>query len=229
MTNGLDIPRIKAICFDLDGTLVETDDAIVARLVSMLRPFAFLSPERDLRALARQIVMFGETPVNRVLAFLDRTHLDNALAPLLGALHRMRGESTPREIKVVPGVLPMLQALQPRYPLALVTTRDQSSTHQILEETGLAPLFRCVATARTRRRTKPHPAPLLWAARRLGVDPEACLMVGDTTVDIRAGAAAKAQTVGVLCGFGERQELLSAGACLILESPASLARILLQS
>jgi phosphoglycolate phosphatase len=53
-------------------------------------------------------------------------------------------------------------------------------------------------------------------------------MVGDTTVDIRAGIAAKAQTVGVLCGFGEREELLRAGAHLILESPASLAGVLLQ-
>jgi HAD superfamily hydrolase (TIGR01509 family) len=228
MTNGLDIPRIQAVCFDLDGTLVETDDAFVARLEGILRPFAFLSPEKDLRPLARRIVMLGETPVNRMLAFLDRVHLDEALAPLLRALHKVRGENTPRDIKTVPGVRPMLEALQSRYSLALVTTRDQDSTHQIVEETGLATMFRCVATARTRRRTKPHPAPLLWAARQLGVDPEACLMVGDTTVDIRAGIAAKAQTVGVLCGFGEREELLRAGAHLILESPASLAGVLLQ-
>jgi len=52
-------------------------------------------------------------------------------------------------------------------------------------------------------------------------------MVGDTTVDIRAGVAAGAQTVGVLCGFGERGELERAGADLILESTTELADVLL--
>lgn len=52
-------------------------------------------------------------------------------------------------------------------------------------------------------------------------------MVGDTTVDIRAGRAAGAQTVGVLSGFGERQELEEAGADVILERALDLADLLL--
>ena len=54
---------------------------------------------------------------------------------------------------------------------------------------------------------KPHPEPLLFAAKAMGVDPAACLMIGDTTIDIRTGVAAGAQTVGVLCGFGTEDEL----------------------
>jgi phosphoglycolate phosphatase len=53
-------------------------------------------------------------------------------------------------------------------------------------------------------------------------------MVGDTTVDIRAGVAAGAQTVGVLCGFGQRHELERAGANLILENTTELAEVLMQ-
>jgi phosphoglycolate phosphatase len=60
----------------------------------------------------------------------------------------------------------------------------------------------------------------------MGVDPQACLMVGDTTVDIRAGRAAGAQTIGVLCGFGTQRELERAGADLIVSSTADLAEIL---
>ena len=52
-------------------------------------------------------------------------------------------------------------------------------------------------------------------------------MVGDTTVDIRAGKAAGAQTVGVLCGFGQEPELRRAGADLILPDTAALAQVLL--
>jgi phosphoglycolate phosphatase-like HAD superfamily hydrolase len=56
--------------------------------------------------------------------------------------------------------------------------------------------------------------------------PENCLMVGDTTVDIRAGKAAGTQTVGVLCGFGQEAELRRAGADLIIASTAVLPQLL---
>jgi phosphoglycolate phosphatase-like HAD superfamily hydrolase len=59
------------------------------------------------------------------------------------------------------------------------------------------------------------------------VAPENCLMIGDTSVDIRAGKAAGAQTVGVLCGFGEEQELRRLGADLILPRTPDLIPVLL--
>jgi phosphoglycolate phosphatase len=61
----------------------------------------------------------------------------------------------------------------------------------------------------------------------MGVDPEACLMIGDTTMDIRAGVSAGAQTVGVLCGFGQRDELKRAGADLILDTTSQLEQYFL--
>ena len=67
---------------------------------------------------------------------------------------------------------------------------------------------------------------MVWAARQMGLEPQECLMIGDTTVDIRAGKAAGAQTVGVLCGFGDEKELRRAGADLILPSTADLAQVL---
>ncbi|RMG97178.1 MAG: HAD family hydrolase, partial [Chloroflexi bacterium] len=77
------------------------------------------------------------------------------------------------------------------------------------------------------RRLKPHPSPVLLAAKRLNLPPDACLMVGDTTVDIRAARSAGAWSAGVLCGFGEQEELEKAGAHLILPSTADLHHYLL--
>jgi phosphoglycolate phosphatase len=71
-------------------------------------------------------------------------------------------------------------------------------------------------------RLKPHPAPLRHAAAQLNIPIQNCLMVGDTTVDVLAGRRAGAQSVAVLCGFGERRELERAGAHLILDSTAEL-------
>jgi len=73
------------------------------------------------------------------------------------------------------------------------------------------------------RRLKPHPEPVVYAAKELGVDPERCIVVGDTTVDVRAGKRAGALTVGVLCGFGERLEMERLEADLILDTTTDLA------
>jgi phosphoglycolate phosphatase len=122
-----------------------------------------------------------------------------------------------------------LTRLHVSYPMAIVSTRGERGVRAFLDQFGLAPLFHCVASGRTCRRTKPHPAPLLWAARQMGLPPEACLMVGDTTVDILTARAAGAQSVGVLCGFGERAELERAGADLILNTTQELEGVLLGS
>ena len=60
----------------------------------------------------------------------------------------------------------------------------------------------------------------------MGVEPTACLMIGDTTVDIRTGVSAGAQTIGVLCGFGTEDELLRAGAGMILRTTSDLLAVL---
>ncbi len=223
----LDLHRIQAICFDIDGTLSDTDDILVARLARWLQPLAWLpltpAPER----LARRLVMASETPLNELYAATDRLGLDAPLLKLARALRAFLPARQPA-YRLVPGVREMLAALAPHYRLAVVSARPRPSTLGFLEHFGLTPYFQnCIATAETCERTKPDPAPLRWAAHCLGVPPEACLMVGDTTVDIRAGRAAGAQTVGVLCGFGEEAELRRAGANLILPTTADLAAALL--
>jgi HAD superfamily hydrolase (TIGR01509 family) len=223
MNIQFDPDRVRAVLFDLDGTLANTDDAYVNRLARLLRMFKRKS---NARTLARRLVMFAETPTNALLNLFDRLALDELFSPAFSALHRLRGENSPNRIQLIPGAQDALRTLTKLFPLGLVTSREQQSTFNILGTTGITPYFACVATARTCRRSKPHPAPVLWAADQIGVPPGSCLLVGDTTVDIRAGIAAGAQTVGLLCGFGERLELERAGAHLILETPYNLVDIL---
>ena len=68
--------------------------------------------------------------------------------------------------------------------------------------------------------------PLINAAGKKGDAPENCLMIGDTTIDIRTGRSAGAQTVGVLCGFGTEDELVAAGAGMILRTTSDLLAVL---
>jgi N-acetyl-D-muramate 6-phosphate phosphatase len=129
----------------------------------------------------------------------------------------------------IQGIQEALCTLNQYYPLSIVSARDQAGTDAFLAQFQLQGYFRAVASAFTCRYTKPFPDPVIWAAAQMGVAPENCLMVGDTTVDIRAGRSAGAQTIGVLCGFGREAELRKAGADLILPHTALLVETLMLS
>ncbi len=212
-----DASRIRGILFDVDGTLRDTDDMLVSRLARWLRPFRFLLVGKSPEQVARRVVMALEEPFNTLYAWPDRLGWDAALVRWFAWLGRGLPRR-PTSHRLVPGVRAMLQALQGRYPLAVVSARPEASTRDFLRAFDLEPFFCCVATAQTCEHTKPYPDPVLWAARQMGLPPAHTVMVGDTVVDIRAGRAAGAQTVGVLCGFGEEEELRRAGADLIVAS-----------
>jgi HAD superfamily hydrolase (TIGR01549 family) len=221
----LHVSRIRALCFDVDGTLSDTDDVMVGQLVELLHPFHFLFPEKDLIRVARGIVMEADMPGNFLLGIPDLIGLDDEIFALKDWIVRQSKKKT-RSFQLVPGTREMLERLRQLYPLAVVSARDTSSTMEFLRQFNLAVYFKCIATAQTCEHTKPFADPILWAARQMCVSPEACLMVGDTSVDMRAGKAAGAQTVGVLCGFGEEDELRKYGADMILNQTEELVQVL---
>jgi phosphoglycolate phosphatase-like HAD superfamily hydrolase len=120
----------------------------------------------------------------------------------------------------------MLKLMQGRYRMAVVSARDEKSTMRFLTQFDLGKYFDPIVTGLSAPHTKPYPDPILLAAQKMGVQPQECLMIGDTTVDMRAGKAAGAQTLGVLCGFGEEPELQQLGADLILKSTSEVAGLL---
>jgi phosphoglycolate phosphatase len=120
----------------------------------------------------------------------------------------------------------MLKQLHGRYPMAVVSARDEKGTMAFLEQFDLVKYFDAIITGLSAKHTKPYPDPVLLAAKIMSVAPENCLMIGDTTVDVRAGKSAGAQVVGVLCGFGEEAELIKMGADLILPTTPKLIDVL---
>jgi phosphoglycolate phosphatase-like HAD superfamily hydrolase len=223
----LDISRIRALCFDVDGTLSDTDDLWIQKFTKVMQPFSLLFPGHQVEPAARWLVMTLETPGNFLYHLLDRFSIDDQIARLFNYLARHNVGRRPKSMLIIPNVKETILRLAGHFPMAIVSARDSSTTFNFLEQFDLKTHFDCVATAQTCRYTKPFPDPILWAAREMNVSPQECLMVGDTAVDIRAGKAAGAQTVGVLCGFGREDELRLAGADLILLSTADLSGILL--
>ncbi len=221
----LHVSRIRAICFDVDGTLSDTDDVLLEKIARLVAPFHFLFPKKEVTHAARRLVMASEAPANFLIGLPDLLGLDDKLFALADWLAR-KSHRKPGKFLLIPGVKEMLEELSQRYPLAVVSARDARTTNIFLERFGLLPYFKCVAVAQTCKHTKPFPDPVLWAAGQMGVDAGDCLMVGDTTVDVRAGNAAGAQTVGVLCGFGEEAELREHDADMILTTTPELVQVL---
>lgn len=226
---ALDITRIRGLCFDVDGTLSDTDDQFVQRIAGLLRPVRFVFQGGDPRPFARRFVMATESPGTFLFGLPDRFNFDHQLASIGDFVYRIGLGGHPRPFLLIPGVEQLLHQLKPRFPIAIVTARGQRGTQTFINQFELSHYFNCIATAQTCRYTKPRPDPILWAASEMGIRADECLMIGDTSVDILAGKSAGAQTVGVLCGFGEEDELRRCGADLILPSTSQLSDILLKN
>jgi HAD superfamily hydrolase (TIGR01509 family) len=218
--------EIDAILFDLDGTLVETDDQAVETLTRRLQPLRWFLPRRDPSRAARRILISCEGPANSILTFLDRIGLDDDVLDLGDRLRLMRGLSTPLNFRPVDGVAEMLEDLSHRYHLAIVTTRSRLHAEIFLSQQRLTDLFQVIVGREDTWRIKPHPSPVLHAAELLNIPVERCLMVGDTKADIWAARSAGARSAGVMCGFGEQHELERAGADLILETTGALKELM---
>jgi phosphoglycolate phosphatase-like HAD superfamily hydrolase len=226
---GLEAGRIKALCFDVDGTLSDTDDQFVQNLVRILNPIRFVFPRKDPRPFARKFVMKTESPGNYLYGLPDRYGFDSVLASLGDRFYRVGLGRSKKPFLLIPGIKDMLEVLRPHYKMSVVSARGARSTQRFINQFDLTDYFDVIVTAQTCEYTKPYPDPIRWAAGIMGVNPGDCLMVGDTTVDILAAVAAGAQSVGVLCGFGEREELVQSGADLILENTSMLPEKLVDS
>ena len=221
-----DPTRVQAVLFDLDGTLADTDDQFIRRAGDMMRRLNGLFPEHDPTHFLRWSLLVSETPLNQLMGLPDRLGLDGPLARVAEWMTQHNRLKTSAQFELMAGVDQLLPRRAARYPLAVVTARGAREAGAFLDQFSLGGNFRSVVSALTAPHTKPYPDPVLWAARELGVAVENCLMVGDTTVDILAGKRAGAQTVGVLCGFGERGELEHTGANAIIEHTAELGQLL---
>lgn len=218
----LDKSKVKAVLFDLDGTLMDTDDQAVEKLAHRLQRLRWSHPHET----ARRLIMASETPGNILMTLLDMLGLDAPLMAFTDRLRRWRGLHTQSDFRIVADAQDMLTTLNGRYRLAVVTTRSLAEAKVFLDQHDLHGLFEILVTRECTWRLKPHPAPIRHAAQLLDVPVEQCVMVGDTTVDVKSARRAGAWAVAVLCGFGERAELERASAHVILEHTSHLSSLL---
>lgn len=210
--------RIRAVLFDIDGTLLDTRDAWVAAFDGGLDAIHKHSIPGSVAA------EWIGTPIEVIYA--ERCGLvGDELAWAVQAFQRIEAESVHRGMRVYPRILETLEALG-AWPLAAVTNKRRETAVEALHVTNLLPRFAIVLGGDSVSRKKPSPDPVLLAARSLAVDPTECVVVGDTENDVRAGKAAGTRTIGVTWGYGTRVRLEAAGADYLVETPDALPPLL---
>jgi len=195
--------KAQALLFDLDGTLAETDNALVQKWARKLDRIPLLHNLFDSTQLARRAVMRLHRPANALLTLLDVLGLDARSLAISEWVRQLYGQRKPEEFVAVDGAIALLRELRKTYRLALTTTRGRADVDRFIAQFGLDGEFTAIVTRDDVKRLKPHAEPVQRAAQELELSPEQCIVIGDTSMDIRAGKRAGALTVGVLSGFGE--------------------------
>ncbi len=192
---------VQAIIFDLDGTLVDSAEDLRAALNQLLG-------ERGLRPVAASEIkgMIGDGVLKLVERGLAAANGDprqkGALLPRFLEIY----QSNPADLtRCYPGVVETLATLRRKgFRMAVVTNKPVFATSQILLALSLAEFFPVVIGGDSVPQRKPHPAPLLEAARQLEVDADQSLMVGDNIHDVEAAHAAGMRCIAVTYGYHHR-------------------------
>jgi phosphoglycolate phosphatase len=218
---------VRAVLFDLDGTLLDSAPDLAAAANAMLAALGLRA--RDPVVIATYIGKGIPKLVERTLT----GSLDAAADPALfvRALpiyeHHYAAESGRRSVPYS-GVIEGLRALHDAgLPLACITNKAERFTLDLLQRTGLDGFFQVVVCGDTVVRKKPDPEPVLTACARLAVRPADALMIGDSANDVQASRAAGCPVWCVPYGYNEGRPVETLDCDAIVPDLAEAARRLL--
>ena len=212
------------IIFDCDGTLVDSQHMIAAAMEGAFAVAGLPKPPAD--------------AVRRVIGL----SLEGAVAQLLEQEHRHRAGIIAADYKVAfrdlrvrrgideplyPGVREAIEAMAVREDilLAIATGKSRRGVDAVLDREGLARHFTSIQTA-DEHPSKPDPSMILQAIAETGAAPSQTLMVGDTVFDIEMAMNAGVEGVGVAWGYHPAEDLVAAGASLVIPSSPDLGAVL---
>jgi HAD superfamily hydrolase (TIGR01509 family) len=201
-------PAIRAIVFDLDGVLVDTE---TVNLRSAVDAFAAFGHELD---PADRSSITGWHPDDYVPRIAARVGLDAAVLPRLREFQHARYlELWPVEARIRPGAPEILDDLSASgYRLGLATSAGKVHVARCFERFGIGVHFASILTRDDVSRRKPDPEIYLRSAERLGVRPTAMLVVEDSEPGVRAAVAAGARCVALLTPHTPPERLAAVAA-----------------
>jgi pyrophosphatase PpaX len=214
------MPDIQTVLFDLDGTLIDSIELILASYRHTLATHG-RSPVPD----AEWMRGVG-TPLRVQLG--QWAESAEELTALVATYRAYNLAHHDRMITAFPGVVDLVREIRARgMRTAVVTSKNREGTRRGLQLVGLAQEIEVLVCADDVERPKPHPEPVLRAVAQLGADPQSTIFVGDSIHDLTSGRHAEVVTGAALWGPFGREDLEPGAPDHWLESPEHLRKLLL--
>jgi len=214
--------RLQLILFDLDGTLVDSVGDLAWCGNAMLQRLGM--PLHD-ESAARSWVGNGlERFVKRVLSGqMEAEPPADLYERGLAIFRELYAAHASDRSELYPGVIDTLEWLCTReLKLACVTNKPEPFTSRLIAEMGLDSYFELVVAGNTTARKKPDPMPLHYAADYFGFDYASCLMVGDSSNDVRAARAAGFAIACVPYGYNHGHDIRDSRPDLVVDNLTEL-------
>jgi pyrophosphatase PpaX len=212
-------PREPTILFDLDGTLIDTIELIVAaaQYAFASRPGPAPTELEIRRTIGRPLVtQFGPWLVG-----------DTDLPFLVAKYREHQLEHHDRLTTVYPGIPEAIASLHAAgCAMGIVTSKVGFMAERALVHVGLREYMQVLIASDSTTKHKPDPEPVLVAMERLGARPLETIFVGDSPYDMMAAVAAGVRPVGVAWGAFEAEELVASGAAVVLRTVGDLRSLL---
>ncbi len=212
---------IKAVVFDLDGTLTDTIGDLAAAVNFVLDKNGFPTHSE-----AEYFYFVGTGCYNLVKKASPKDTPEEKIRSMLDEFFTFYGEHYLDKTVPYNGVSEMLSALKGMgIALAVCSNKIQNMTEKVVEK-YFDGKFSFVFGQNDRFPLKPDPSCPLWIAEQFGAEPAEVLFVGDSGVDMKTGKNAGFTAVGVSWGFRPREELLRDGADYIIDKAEELIKII---
>ena len=223
--------NIRAIAFDLDGTLIDSVPDLAAATNATLAQNQY-QPVTE--ALVRSWVGNGaQVLMQRALSYVsampeDAPELQVMLEQIMPQFMHHYGEHLQKHSRLYPGVVDTLQQLkQAGFKLAIVTNKPYRFTVPLLTAFGLDELFSEVLGGDSLAKMKPDPMPLQHLLKQWQLDESQLLMIGDSKNDILAAKAANVMSIGLTYGYNYGEDIGLSSPHAICENFADIEQYLL--
>lgn len=205
--------NVDTVLFDLDGTLIDTNELIIRSFQHALRE---LLPELQRVDIIPQM---GRKLADQLRYFSGWEDVE----PLLQAYREYNVQHHNELARIFPHVADVLQTLRKAgIRVGVVTTKMRASTERSLRFFGVERYIETIVSVEEVEHAKPHPEPVLLALERLNGLPERAVMVGDSPVDLLAAQAAGVRAIGVAWSLKGPEELRKYPPVTVIETMAEL-------